>query len=543
MLNGCWFDPRRADHFFGYVDKFATLTEGAFAGQKFELQNWQREHAGQFFGWVKHSAEWGEVVRRFRYWYTEIPKKNGKTPFAATLGLYLLIGDSARRQTNVHVCATTKKQAEKLILHASRQIPKNRHLDRSVKAMKKEGFTEIHYKQNVWNCLTADEGPNDGINGHIIADEIHRWKGKEYWNTLRWALASHPEGAFIAITTAGQDMQGLCRDMHDKTNQVNSGRQIDQTFLGVVYGADKDDDPHEQDTWFKANPSLGTDKKAPLKLSTFREDYETAKADPTQWPAWLQLRLNIWRSAESSWLPIELWDAGKAARGNAKRKRIDCYESFGESDVEDWVCTVAFDGATVRDTTAAVFAFEHPEKPIIRVLPYFWLPQVRAEELGTRVPFQLWHEQKLITLTQGDAVDFETIFQDLTALIKRFQPEYFYFDPMFQAEYLTQRLEQETDVERLEFPQTIMHFTGPTKTVERMIYEKSIRHNGHPVLSWQLGQTMMWTDPNQNKRPKKHKHGDIRTIDGVVAMIMAMKYWQTDSDDGSYYDDQPLEMG
>lgn len=35
------------------------------------------------------------------------------------------------------------------------------------------------------------------------------------------------------------------------------GRKIDPTFYPVIYGASDDEDWTKEETWFKANPSLG----------------------------------------------------------------------------------------------------------------------------------------------------------------------------------------------------------------------------------------------------------------------------------------------
>ena len=527
LLNGCWFDEHRANHFADFGAKYGTLTEGAYKDQAFDLQQWQIEDAGRVFGWVRESPEWGHPVRRFRYWYEEVPKKNGKTPYAALIGNYLFFGDSSGRQINQHVVATTRKQAERLLVHATRQI-KNRRALSSVATVKKlEGFQCVEYGDNSWTVLAADPESADGINGHVIADELHRWKGFEFYNTLRWALASQPEGLFVGITTAGNDMGSVCYTLHEKTIAIDNGRQIDESFYGRIYAADPKDDPHDAKTWHKANPSLGNTRASPLKLSTFRADYEAAKTDPTQWPTWERLRLNLWQTGVDAWIGeiggITKWDAGEAMRAASPRKRIDCYEAFTAEDMRDQHCFFALDGATHHDTTAAVFAFPDPEHDeLVRVLPFFWLPRAEAEKQQSRVPYQQWSEDGLITLTDGDAVDFDRVFADLVALIEMFQVEKFYFDPMFQAEWLTSKIAEATGIVREEFPQTIMHFSPPMLAAERLIVLKKLRHNGHRVLTWQMGHVHAKTDANNNKRPIKRQRGGYKTVDGVTAMIMSL---------------------
>lgn len=527
LMAGCRFDLRRANHVVEFFARFGSLTEGAFAGQPFDLLDWQRDWLMTAFGWVKPSPEWGCDVRRFRYVYLEVPKKNGKTPLAATLGNYLLFGDSHGRQINMHVAATTRKQAERLLVHSIRQVRANPALDAAGSIRKLEGFYQLGYGESLWSVLAADPESADGINGHVIADELHRWSGFEFFNTLRWALASQPEGMFVGITTAGSEMQSVCRTLHEKTLAVNDGRQFDEAFFGLIYAADPDDDPHDEKVWHRANPSLGTTRKHPLKLSTFRADYEAAKADPSQWPAWLQLRLNLWRTGVESWMDelggIARWDAGEAARRTAKAKRIDCFEPFTVESLLGKPCWLGFDGATHHDTTAAVFVFaDEKEDELLRVLPFYWLCRAEAEKQQARVPYRHWSEAGHLTITEGDAVDFDRVFRDLVELCRMFSVQRMYFDPLFQAEWLTARIAEAVGIDRAEFPQTIVHFAPAVNAAARLIVLKQLRHNGHPLLTWQLGHCQMKADSNNNRRPIKRQRNDYRTIDGVVAMLMAM---------------------
>ena len=550
MRAGCYFDAKRADHWLDFADQYGTLTEGAWAGQKFRLLPWQATATGRLFGWQKQSEEWGYAVRRFRYWYEEVPKKNGKTPLASLIGNYLLFADSYGRQVNLTTAATTRKQAERLLKHAVRQIENSPALAAAATIRKLEGFLHVTYDRNEWQVVAADPDSADGVNGHCIADEIHRWVGFEFFNTLRWMLASQPEGLFVAITTAGSNMESVCRTLHDKTVAVNTGRQIDQDFLGEIWAADGKDDPHDEKTWKKANPSLGSTADHPLKLSSFRADYQAARDDPTQWPAWLQLRLNLWRSNIDSWIDkatphgLADWDSGELGRKAGGKKRVDCYEPFTLNDLTDKVCYMGFDGATVRDTTAAVFAF--PDKDVVRVLPFFWLPQNTAERESKRVSYRQWSERDhdgwpCIKLTPGDAVDFRTVFEDLRALFGLFNVQRFYFDPMFQAEWLTQELSEETGVERVEFPQTVTHYGPIVRLCESMIISHKLRHNGHPVLTWQISNAAAKENANADKRIVKPKDGDFKKVDGVQAMLMALRDALT-PEDMDFYDEHDVEV-
>ena len=61
-------------------------------------------------------------------------------------------------------------------------------------------------------------------------------------------------------------MESACRVCHEKTRQINAGHQIQQDWFGTIYAAEREDDPHDEQTWYKANPSLGTSKHHPLEV-------------------------------------------------------------------------------------------------------------------------------------------------------------------------------------------------------------------------------------------------------------------------------------
>ena len=54
------------------------------------------------------------------------------------------------------------------------------------------------------------------------------------------------------------------------------GTIVDHTFLPIIYAADKDDDWTTEETWHKANPSLGVT----IPTDRLRHACETAQAAP-----------------------------------------------------------------------------------------------------------------------------------------------------------------------------------------------------------------------------------------------------------------------
>jgi phage terminase large subunit-like protein len=130
----------------------------------------------------------------------------------------------------------------------------------------------------------------------------------------------------------------------------------------------------------------------------------------------------------------------------------------------------------------------------------------------------------------GSTCDYSFVRDRIVELHAKFQFQYA-FDPAF-ARDTEQTLKRDYDITGVEFRQTMMNFTGPTTEFERLVIAGKLEHNGHPILTWQAGNTAVTTDNNNNKRPVKPPHGDHRKIDGVVGGIMALGLLTQNSDGG-----------
>ena len=62
--------------------------------------------------------------------------------------------------------------------------------------------------------------------------------------------------------------------------------------------------------------------------------------------------------------------------------------------------------------------------------------------------------------------------------------------------------------------------SAPTKSLEQAILGHRLRHDGDPVLRWNVSNVAVESDPAGNLKPSKTK--STERIDGVVALIMAV---------------------
>jgi len=522
VSQGCWFDERFAQHAREFGVKYLKHWEGRWHGQPFELLDWQYDHViGPLFGWMQEDPHVGPI-RRIRRMYVEIPKKNGKSPLGAYVGSYMLVGDG-EFGAKVFSAATTLKQAGVVHDHAIRFVDASLELNARSKINRSSGV--IHYKptDSYYRTVASESGGVEGLNGNCcIIDELHAWPRRDLWTTLRWMFASRDQPILFAITTAGIDFNGVCRQQHDYWKAVKSNHIKDPGYYGYIAAAPADADVSDPNVWQEANPSWGPI----IRESEFQENYNESLNNPQQLAAFCRYRLNIWSPTDCPGVDLQKWEL--------------CGDTIEPEDLLGKRCTIGLDLARTQDLTCACYAFFDSEADLITIKPRFFLPEDRAKELRENVPFKEWEANGWITLTSGNVCDYGYIEKQLIDDLDEYQIDEIVYDQRF-AEDVTQRLEN-AGIPRRVFPQTMQHFSGPSEEFRRRVIGAKLRHDNNPILNWQIGHFTWKEDANKNKRPYKERHGDWRTIDGVVATVMAIGGIMHAKEEGRFYDGEGIYL-
>ena len=75
------------------------------------------------------------------------------------------------------------------------------------------------------------------------------------------------------------------------------------------------------------------------------------------------------------------------------------------------------------------------------------------------------------------------------------------------------------------------NFSDPFKKLIALVDAGKIRHDGNPVLTWCMSNTVCFTDAKDNIYPRKDRYE--YKIDGAVAAIMALGRAQAVPEEGS----------
>lgn len=515
-LEGCYFDPFAAAHAVEFFPRFLCHAKNTYAGDPFELLPWQRDDLiAPLFGWMRPSG-----ARRFTRAYIEIPKKNGKSTLAAGVGLYLATADG--EVGNKVFCAATDREQAKIVYgECAAMVDVSPRLKESCKVNLANNTITHRASRSLLTPLSRVVRSKEGLDGSAIIDELHAWDGWELWDCLKYMGSARRQPLLFVITTAGEDQEGPCYAQHCYAKRILAGDTFDPRFFPLIYGTDREfleggkkkwDNLRDVATHAAINPSHG----ATINAEEMASDVKEALDRPAELPRLLRYRFDVWIRSESVWLSQDLHDKNR--------------EDFTDDQLQDHIARGGLDLSKVMDLTALSLMFQDPDDAeLYRRLVYFWIPEKRAWDLRDKIPLLQWAENPLnnLTITDGDVTDYARVLKKFAELSRTFQIRDFAFDK-WNAESLTQDIERETGVERVEFSQTLKEFSEPCDDYERLLRLGKMRHNGNELLGWQTSHVKVFSDMNNNKRPVKPKKGkpeDYKTIDGVVADLMALGRW------------------
>lgn len=487
----CWFDEGAAQGVVDFFEDELVLIEGKCAGRSFHLADWQQKIVRNLFGWKRPDG-----TRRYRESFIFVPRKNGKTPFAAGIINYVAFCDG-EPGAQIYSAAGEREQAALVFRHAAGMVHRNSELNSQSRVYRTYKSIEYGGGSTVYKALSADSDTKHGLNAHlVINDELHVQPNRDLVDTLETATASRTQPLTLHITTAGFDRSTICYEKYDYAKKVRDGIIDNPYFLPVIYEADTEDDWTMEDTWAKANPNLGVS----VEIDYIRQACKEAQQIPAKENTFKRLHLNIWTEQDVRWISSDKWD-----------------ELAGKVDT-DVACFAGLDMSTTTDLTAFVLAFQHEES--FHIKPFFFAPRENAihREKKDGVPYLTWARENHIELTSGDVVDYDHVRKRINDIGKQYNIRGIAADRWNSTQLITQLAGDGFEV--VPFGQGFASMSAPSKKLEELILKGAITHDNNPVMNWCMSNVSIKEDVAENIKPIKAKKTE--RIDGVVAMVMAL---------------------
>ena len=526
------------------LDFFSLLCFGQneWAGTPFVLSDWELDAIRNFYG-VQLQDEDGTWIRLRRFLYEEIPKKNGKSEFAAGLGLYHLLWDG-EAVPQVGIFAADKNNAD-IIYQCAKYMVEHTCLgqpEHDPICWARDSRREIHSKYGgVLKVYSADADTKHGYSfSAIIIDELHAQPNRKLWDVLTAGSdAARRQQAVIVLTTAGDDpdRKSIGWEIHEKCRRLLAWRRgepereldtDDPAWCPIMYGVSvlTGDDPDriaaldiwDEAVWRACNPALGNN----LSLRKFRAEARAAKQSESGERLFRWLRLNQWIATKAvGWLPLGLYDKTQWNRPEWKVLSAPARRQAVRDFLAGKRCFGGLDLSTTTDLTALTLLF--PPQPGLEswvVLFWAWRPEEGVVEAEQRdhVPYRDWARADFLTLCPGDMVDFSMVEETITSCADVFDLDTLGVDP-YLSRTLTPRL-MERGINVVEIPQDMKNLSPAMKEVERLMRSHEMLHEHNTAGRWCFGNVRCAVDGNENIKPMKNK--STGRIDMTVAWIIAM---------------------
>ena len=473
-------------------------TKGKWAGNRFIPLPWQQWLIYNLFGWKKNNSA-GVAVRRFRTAYFEVARKGGKTALMAAIADYMFHHDE-EAGPEVYFGATTTKQAKICFAEA-------RAMTLSNKVLKSRTQVYTHHMVlksdpiSKFEPCSREADNMDGLNPSCaIIDEYHAHKTSDVYDVFKSGMGSREQPLQLTITTAGFNKGAPCYQLRRTCIDILNDVKKDDSMFTMIFAPDEGDDWTSEKTWVKANPSLGET----ISIDYLRAEFVQAQNNVGEQVNFKTKHLNMWSETSSTWVETSKWDSAKMDITDKELEGMECYGGL--------------DLASTRDLTCFVLIFANGEN--IFVQPHFYIPKdtARARSAADGVAYDAWGIEGCLNLTPGNVVDYEYIRQDINKLAEKYKIKSIAYD-RWNSSQLIIWLNDDGAVMN-PYAQSYSQMSTPTKEIEKKLYNGELRHDGNPVMSWNIGNVEITSDAGGNIKADKKKSEE--KIDGVVAMAMGI---------------------
>lgn len=541
---GLFWDVEASNWAINFFPEVLRLAGGQFENAPFHLHPSQQFKTGSLFGWKR-----ADGTRRFRRAYIEEGKGNGKSPWAAGIGMYCLVADKEPR-AEVYAAAADKDQAmvlfrdavamrEQSPLLAARLTPSGGNPVWNLADTKTGSF----FRPISSEKKKTGSGPRPSC---ALCDEVHEHPDSLMIETLERGFKWRRQPLLIMITNSGSDRNSVAWAERTHAVKVAQGIVEDDSHFSFVCALDEGDDPlTDPSCWPKANPLLGV---------TIKEDYLAgvvlqAKSIPGRMNGILRLHFCMWTDAEKAWMTKAALDAVLAD--------FDPYEDLAGEEI-----AVGADLSAAQDMTAEAFVVQtgftevertDPDGKITKVqAPTYdgwieaWTPAdtIRERALRDQAPYEDWVRDGWLKAPAGQVIRLDYPAAHLAEVSSAFSIKFVAYDRYAFRKFETECAEMGLTLPFIEHPQggkkrgavpeemllaakrmgleppQGLWMPGSLLELESVILEKRIRLRRNPVLISACASAAIEEDPWGNRWLSKRRA--TNRIDAVIALCMAL---------------------
>lgn len=431
--------PKGPEFCIGVIEKTLCHQQGEaldgtpLRGKPFLLQPWQIFIIYNLLGFYLA----GTKIVRFHEALIYIPRKNGKTKFAAAL-VWALSLWYRKSGSKCYVSSGALMQSLETFEFLDYNI--TRLGEKKIRG-KPGGTIQVIDNNNEHSmtgdlpdgsffirALAANPDAQDSLNCNVaIADEIHCFKSPKQYNLFKEAMKAYTNKLIIGISTAGDNANGFLGQRLKYCRSILDGTIKDEQYFIFIccanQGEDGEIDFTNPLTHEMANPSYGVT----IRPEDIMNDSLQAENDPQQRKDFFAKSLNVFTNAMKAYFNINEFRSSDS-------KYDWTLEDLAKFPIK-WYGGA--DLSKMHDLTAAALYGVYNDINI--VIPHCWFPVVAAHEKAEKdnIPLFGWQDDGWLTMCNTPTTEYSDVVKWFDSMRKRgFKIAQVGHDRKFGREYI-----------------------------------------------------------------------------------------------------------
>lgn len=398
------FKPKDAEFVIQIIEKTFVHDKGErldgtpLRGEPFLLEPWQKFIIYNILGFFHKKT----IIRRYKEVFIMLPRKNGKTRFAAALAWALALLERLSGST-VYIVGAALRQASQsfdfitfnLDEMGERENFRIRNNNQEKSIVGDLGRGSLHIE-----ALAANPDSQDSLNCNVaIADELHAYRSPKQYNVIKESMKAYTNKLMIGITTAGDNMNSFCYNRMVYCQKILEGTIKDEQYFVFISKADENEigdvdylDPIEHE---KANPNYGVT----IRSEDILNDARQAQNDPQQRKDFLAKSLNIYTSAMKAYFNIDEFK-------NSDRNYSWTLEELAKMKI-DWYGGA--DLSKLHDLTAGALYGRYKDIDITITHGFFPITQAHIKADEDNIPLFGWQDDGNLTMSNNPIVNYSDV--------------------------------------------------------------------------------------------------------------------------------------
>lgn len=417
-----------ADFVIKIIENTFVHIKGSKRGEPFKLEKWEKFICYNLAGFYIA----GTNERRFKEAFIFIPRKNGKTMFAAALAWAFSLLE--RKYFSVlYIIATKLDRALEAFENIRENIEYmgeepnfkilNNNAEHSISRTFMNGEGEKGGALRI-QALAADAKRADGLNANIIIlDEIHAYKNANEYYVYKQAMKAYVNKLLIGITTAGINMNTFCYQRLKYCQEILAGTKKDESYFVFICMADNPEDYTNPIEHEKANPNYGVT----IRAQDILEEALQAQNDPSGRSEFLNKSLNIYTNAMSSYFNLyDVQESDNQYHWTLEELAKLPINWYGGADL-----------SKMYDLTGVSLHGRYNDIDISITHGFMPVMQAHAKAEEDNIPFFWWQENDWLTLCNDEVIKYDDVVAWFVKMRDLgFKPKWIGYDKRYAREFV-----------------------------------------------------------------------------------------------------------